>query len=229
MHPVSNQSFPRRRAFTLIELLTVIAIVGVLAAIVIPTVSIVRENARQAQCGSNIRQLATATLLAVQDNRSRFPAMKSFNWEQAGDPDNPATRVSYLWEVLPRYIGADNWPSDKYLAPFRCPTVENRGRTGHNGDFLVEDDNANSHYRYNWQYANSATVPPDPSRAMLFFETLWPDWPATAWPHSPGGSARMNVAYADGHAASLTQSAYVALVGGSEEATDKFFAEGWVK
>ncbi|AHF91994.1 N-terminal cleavage protein [Opitutaceae bacterium TAV5] len=60
-------------AFTLIELLTVIVIIGILAAILIPVVSRVRESARKAQCISNLRQCGTAILLFTQENRSRFP------------------------------------------------------------------------------------------------------------------------------------------------------------
>lgn len=68
---VSN---PRRaaRAFTLIELLTVIAIIGILAAIIIPVVGKVRASARNSQCLSNVRQLALANLLYASENKGQL-------------------------------------------------------------------------------------------------------------------------------------------------------------
>lgn len=55
-------------AFTLIELLAVIAIIGILAAVLIPTVSSVKENARSIACVSNVRQIALAGYLYAQDH-----------------------------------------------------------------------------------------------------------------------------------------------------------------
>jgi prepilin-type N-terminal cleavage/methylation domain-containing protein len=64
----------RTQAFTLIELLTVIAIIGILAAIIIPTVGKVRDQAKRAQCLSNVRQITVALVsYANQDKRQRFP------------------------------------------------------------------------------------------------------------------------------------------------------------
>jgi prepilin-type N-terminal cleavage/methylation domain-containing protein/prepilin-type processing-associated H-X9-DG protein len=60
-------------AFTLIELLTVIAIIGILAAILIPTVSRVRDSARASQCQSNLRQLGQQVLLFAADHRGVVP------------------------------------------------------------------------------------------------------------------------------------------------------------
>ncbi|EIQ01458.1 prepilin-type N-terminal cleavage/methylation domain-containing protein [Opitutaceae bacterium TAV1] len=60
-------------AFTLIELLTVIAIIGILAAIIIPTVGKVRMSAKRAQCVSNLRQIVVGTLAYANDNRGRPP------------------------------------------------------------------------------------------------------------------------------------------------------------
>ena len=51
---------PSISAFTLIELLTVIAIIGILAAILIPAVGAVRQKASQAKSSSNMRQIALA-------------------------------------------------------------------------------------------------------------------------------------------------------------------------
>ncbi len=73
---------PALLAFTLIELLTVIAIVGVLAAILIPVVSKVRQTAKNVKCINNLRQVGTAMHLFAHDNKGRLPAVttSSTNW-----------------------------------------------------------------------------------------------------------------------------------------------------
>ncbi|MDR1282687.1 MAG: prepilin-type N-terminal cleavage/methylation domain-containing protein [Opitutaceae bacterium] len=62
-----------RGAFTLVELLTVIAIIGILAAILVPTVSKVRETAKVARDISNARQVAISILLYRDENRDAVP------------------------------------------------------------------------------------------------------------------------------------------------------------
>jgi prepilin-type N-terminal cleavage/methylation domain-containing protein len=56
-------------AFTLIELLVVIAIIAVLIGLLAPGLGAARENARTSLCGSNLRQLAVASLSYAQNNR----------------------------------------------------------------------------------------------------------------------------------------------------------------
>jgi prepilin-type N-terminal cleavage/methylation domain-containing protein len=60
-------------AFTLIELLTVIAIIGILAAIIIPTVGAVREKAQRAVDGNNLREIIKAAQIYAGDNNDRLP------------------------------------------------------------------------------------------------------------------------------------------------------------
>jgi prepilin-type N-terminal cleavage/methylation domain-containing protein len=63
----------RSQGFTLIELLVVIAIIAILAAILFPVFAQAREQARKTTCASNLKQIATACLLYIQDYDELFP------------------------------------------------------------------------------------------------------------------------------------------------------------
>ena len=91
----------KRSAFTLIEILVVIGIIAVIAAILFPVFASVRERGRRTACLSNERQLGMAMLQYVADNGETFPG--GVTW--AGD----------------RWV-SQTYPYVKSTTLFQCPS-----------------------------------------------------------------------------------------------------------
>lgn len=87
----------RRRAVSMMEVLTVISILVFLLALLVPGLGAAREHARRVLCQNNLRQWGTATQFYRDDNHDYLPTEGTYL-----EPDKP-----YAWfDVLPPYLNA---------------------------------------------------------------------------------------------------------------------------
>lgn len=102
------------KRFTLIELLVVVAIIGILASILMPSLTKAREKAHQAVCLSNQRQVAAASISYIIDNKNYAP-----NDNQLAGSEVPG--VTWFDRLIPDYLPEgsriENGPSDVQLCP----------------------------------------------------------------------------------------------------------------
>jgi len=105
----------RRQAgggFTLVELLTVISVVAIVAALLFPAVFSALNKAKDIKCASNIRQIHAAIYLYAQDHDQLFPMLTLPTWEHQYEQ----------LSLLKKYI-----PQEEV---FRCPLARGDSAQG---------------------------------------------------------------------------------------------------
>lgn len=107
-------------AFTLVEMLVVIAVIGILASLLLPVISRAKDKGNQTYCRNNLKQLGLAMIMYHGDNTDQFTAPGSSTrygpqdadwiWWHYGRNISNSALARYVSEFNPRLFTC---PSDK--------------------------------------------------------------------------------------------------------------------
>jgi prepilin-type N-terminal cleavage/methylation domain-containing protein/prepilin-type processing-associated H-X9-DG protein len=105
-----------RRGFTLVELMVVIAVIGVLISLLLPVAGRAREMARNATCQSNLRQLTSAWIAYAADHKGAIVGGNTVAgcWVNAGN-DLASMQTGLLYKYI------------KNTDVYRCPSNPDKG------------------------------------------------------------------------------------------------------
>lgn len=95
----------RERAFTLVELLTVVSIIALLMAVAQPVLVGAKRAAVKSSCQSNLKQIGVGVALYAGDNDDTFPSATDQYWNDHIDSwSPPAPRLPNLYDVTQPYL-----------------------------------------------------------------------------------------------------------------------------
>ena len=146
-----------RNAFTLIELLVVIAIIAILAAILFPVFAKAREAARKTSCLSNMKQIATGSMMYSQDYDEKI--MPSWlDYDGAGTGNS----LDWCWETIIQ-------PYTKNKGITVCPSRETQNQDPNN---TWETGIAHNHDNLGWDgHVISMAAVQRPASIIVFADT----------------------------------------------------------
>lgn len=103
---------PGRRAFTLVELLVVIAVIGILASLLLPVIGSAKARARRTSCLNSLRQINVGLRMYADDSADTLPPV--------GGTTNFIRDFSSYKELMKDYVGLRGAPSPRDKL-FACP------------------------------------------------------------------------------------------------------------
>jgi prepilin-type N-terminal cleavage/methylation domain-containing protein len=115
---VQTRDRPRACGFTLVELLVVVAVLAILAAMLLPALARGRQRSSQAECLSNLKQLGQALQMYVDDNEDRLPG-PLWNGVQASCDANSSEEFLHY---IAAYLGVAQLSGEPTVIPVAaCP------------------------------------------------------------------------------------------------------------
>jgi len=124
MTPTERTSRHAQCAFTLMELLIVVSVIALLAAILLPAMGRARASARTTVCATHQRQIVTAIAMYTTANADVFPAAYAYKGTTLANgkqwPDTPIAGIEHWSAMLIRDRAAT-------LETFTCPSMAERG------------------------------------------------------------------------------------------------------
>ena len=202
-HPLTGKVIiPRRQSipFTLIELLVVIAIIAILAAMLLPALNRARETARKITCLSQLKTMASATLMYADNNAERIPPGHRYNSWKGAD---------FWWSILIMTVNPKapargyNNAMTGYYKIFSCPTE--KIPTGANPNFRYTHYSVNKYFVHCNAPVRKLSAAKKPSVVVLHMDSniissYITGSDALNYVSQRHGRGRTNSSFMDGHA-----------------------------